>query len=525
MVDTRADRLDKVIKRDDIRASYPDCFDDELAYYLARAAARVFLLKGRRVVVGWDARLSSPALAVAVVDGLSEEGADIWELGQCGTELVSFAVCGVADIAAGVMITASHSPKDENGLKIARRGEHGAEPASREDLRRIGEEAKALFKSAAGYIPRNRPCRRLNCISEYVRVVRRASRIEELCNAEQPKLKVAVEAGHGMGAVMFGEAVSGLDFLDVIYSHSQPNGAFPAGVPNPVDPSYMKSAGEFTTSVGADLGLAFDGDADRVGVVDNKGEVVSPSEVATLIARRFLESCNQDHNIKIMYNLVCSRLVRDEIDHLNGIPWMTPVGYSQIRRRMHMPEHHNCIFAGEHSGHYIFRDFFRADSGVTAALIITGVALRAKAAGISLHDVVSQWRKRYFTSNEKNFRLDRDGSLSESQLRAKMQATMQRIRDRYGSLDAVRELYPNVTSLQTVSDYAPGDPIEPQNGVDILKMEFTEDFGSWWFSVRSSGSEPFIRLVAEVILNDGASADGHNLLKDRFDRIDQLICA
>ncbi len=501
MANVRIENLHGIIKRDDIRGKYPDDLDEETACDIGRAIVRtVFSGMHPRVAVGWDARLSSPSLSSALMRGLAGEGATVYALGQCSTELVYFAVGDNKAMDGGVMVTASHNPKDQNGFKIVKRG---AEPTSSADLERIRAEVALLVGEA--------PAARLDLVQDYAAKVIEVSGVR---TASSKTLKVVVEAGNGMGGVIFEQVARRLPFLKVAYSNKEPDGNYPVRLPNPLDPEYMRLVQERVLAEKADLGLAFDGDADRAGAADNQGDVLTAAEIMAIIAERFLQPGRTDR--KIMHNLVTSSLVEATTKEQGGIPWTTPVGHGQIKLRMRQPGHGDCMFAGEHSGHYFFRDFFQADSGMIAALMLVEAAMAAKEAKSSLHAKVAEWRMRYFAPPETNFNIrlpKRNRDISEAEERGLMQECVERVRTAYAG------------RARAVTEYAPGDPVKPANKVDTLKMELAENFGNWWFCVRPSGNEPKLRLVMEVVLDSEqvGKADGQSLLDQRFGQLVKLI--
>jgi phosphomannomutase len=499
MTDTIITRIDRILKRDDLRGIYPNELNEEIAYYIGRAIVHILCADKKdntpHFVIGWDMRLSSPSLSKALTRGLVYEGSEVHEIGQCGTELVYFAVGADHTKTGGIMVTASHNGKDQNGFKIVKRG---GEPTNADELRRIVARVKYFSQERGAAL-----------IQEYAKLVLRVSRIRR---DSKHQLRIVIESGSGMGAMMFHNTTRDLGYLDVIYSHPQPDGSFPVGVPNPLKTSYMQLLASQVVKAQADLGLAFDGDADRIGVVDGNGEVVQIAELISIIAEQFLQQSNVDR--KIMYNIACSRLVPDIITHFGGIPWMTPVGYGQIKQRMRKPEHSDCVFAGEHSGHFFFRDFFQGDSGMIAALMIVEATLAAKAAGSNLHDKVSGWRQKYFSSAEVNFNIRLPNPhITEAEERQLMQECVQRVWLYYAHSGKKRE------------QYAPNDPLQVSHGVDLLTMEFSEDFGSWWFYLRPSGNEPLLRLFIEVVLQEAQpiSVDGRQLMEARFNTLVDLI--
>jgi phosphomannomutase len=522
-----AGNIEKIKKRDDFRGKYPAHLNEDVAYHLGWALMEtVFGQAGSGasakadVAVGWDARLSSPALARGLMLGLSEHGAQVHSVGQCSSEMLYFAVGSRESMAGGVMITASHNPKDENGFKIVKRG---AESISGTELNAIADQTAELLKRDV------HPACSLPVGEEYADRVIRESGIRR--QADGARLRVLVEAGNGVGALAFREVARKLPYLDVVYFNDEPNGEFPVCLPNPVKPEYMGMVRKQVLDEKADLGLAFDGDGDRVGVVDSQGDVLTPSEVMALIVERLLPDKDPpgkppEHPDKeIMYNLTCSRLVPEVVNKRKAIPLMTPVGHGQIKPvlRAHSTEEYRkktgrtCVFAGEHSGHYFFPSFYYADSGTTAGLMIIEQVLRLKEQGRQLHESIREWRETYFAIPETNFdmRLP-DPSISE--------AEQQELLDK--AVGAAQQ-YGTKLGGKPVERYdAAPDPPGTEVRWPSLKMTFEDNGYDWWFCVRPSGNEPLLRLNLEVILGDDGKKAGKNgaeLLEQRFNELVEVI--
>ena len=259
------------------------------------------------------------------------------------------------------------------------------------------------------------------------------------------------------------------------------------------------------------------GDGDRVGIVDSNGDIIAPSEIIAVVAERFLPEDADNSGTEIMYNVVSSRLARDHVEQLGGIPFLTPVGHAQIKGIMRRPEHDNCLFAGEHSGHYFFKDFYLADSGMIAALVIVEAALAAKDTGRDLRSRRAGWRKKYFSRLETNFDVHQGNpGITDDESRDIMQASVERARQ-----------FALARGGRAITEYGGGLPLESLKKVDVLRMELDDDFGSWWFVVRPSGSESLLRMVVEVVLADDKTGqfDGPALLSDCFDQLVSCIGA
>lgn len=480
MSELRPENIDRIIKKYDIRGKYPVDLNEEVAYWLGRAVVQVICgsqeARGARprIIIGADARLSSPELVRGLSRGIVEDGGEVHDLGQCSTDMVSFAVGSDPEADAAVMVTASHNPKDENGMKISRRG---AQPASEEDLKHMVEWIKRMLQTPEPV-----------AINRKQAYAAKAIAVSGIRQRSVHRMKVVVEAGNGMGGVMFQEVARQLPYLDVVYSNLEPDGNFPVILPNPIKPEFMRRLQERVLAERADIGIGFDGDADRAGIVDERGEAITASEIVSIITERLLRGDRPDR--MIMYNLCTSRLVLDTIRRCRGVPWMTPVGHGLIKARMR--QHPECLFAGEHSGHYFFRDFFCADTGMTAALAMIEATLEAAEQGRSLHDKVLEWRRKYLYCIETNFdvRLP-NRSITEADGRRLMQEAVTRLRNEYAR------------SGKVITHFAPGDPIEPSKGVDTLRIEFETDDYDWWFCVRPSDNEPLLRLIVEVVLKEG----------------------
>lgn len=563
----RADHLSAIVKRDDIRGKYPDELDEQVAFYLGLAAGSEIFRKQAGcqdsclVAVGYDARLSSPSLSGAIASGLQKAGATVYDLGLCSSEVLYFAAghdkpFGNASktLDGGVMVTASHNPADENGLKMVKRG---AVLLGADELRLIAAETWRALKAREGQawdLPAGARGTPLDVQDDYAEKVIALSQVEEVLANLRTKtgkaLRVVVEAGHGVGGLAFRPIHDRLRGpLDVVYSHARPDGRFPCGLPNPLKPDYMRWLQDRVYDEQADVGLAFDGDADRVGVVSANAQWVSASEVLAILAERSLRS-GATH---VLYNLVCSRLVRDRIyDVMKGLgnadtasrdaAVMTPVGHGQIKRIL--PDYPGCAVAGEHSGHYFFREFFGTDSGMIAGLtMLAEVATRmTDPQAQSLDRQLAEWRQKYFACPETNFKVQGDAGepLSAGQQRTKMQELVDKVhgcvladavQGHWGTGIALKVYAPQQSlrpqpeaagignfaiAYSTDANYCPGHAIKKSEGVDIIKLELTQESCDWWFCVRPSGNEPLLRLSLEVVLKDPNSA-GDRLLQERFD--------
>ncbi len=431
--------LDHVFKAYDIRGVYPDQLDEELARRVGRAFVAV--TGAGTVAIGQDMRPSSEPLARAFADGVTARGADVVRVGLCSTDMLYF-VSGKLDVA-GVMLTASHNPARYNGIKLCRPGAVPVGQASGlAELR-----AMVAAGEPAGRAPRPGSERRgdglLAAFAAHVRGFVDPSALRPL--------KVVADAANGMAGHVLPAVFEGLPF-ELVPMYFELDGAFPNHPADPINPDNLKDLQVRVVAEQADLGLAFDGDADRCFVVDERGGIVQASLIGALVARTM---CEREPGATVLYNLICSRVVPETIRAAGGTPVRTRVGHSFIKQVM---AEQGAIFGCEHSGHYYFRDHWRADSGLVTALVLLEVLSRATR---PLSEVLAPFR-RYADSGELNRRVDGDpGAL----------------------LAAIAERYPP----------------EARDHTDGL----TVDGGGWWFNLRPSNTEPLLRLNVEA----GTQAD------------------
>ena len=442
-------RLDQIIKAYDVRGTVPDQLNADLAHDVGAAFVRVLGIAARdggpgAVVIGHDMRPSGPDLVAAFADGVREQGCDVILIGLASTDGLYFASGHLG--LPGAMFTASHNPAQYNGIKLCRAG---AAPVGQDSgLREIRELIEAGIPAYDG--PMGESSAR-DMLTEYARFLRELVDVRAI----RP-LKVVVDAGNGMGGftvpAVLGDA-AGLPALplDVDAMYFELDGSFPNHEANPIEPANLVDLQRRVIETGADLGLAFDGDADRCFVVDERGRAVSPSTITALIAARELI---KHPGSTIIHNLITSRAVPEVVIELGGTPVRTRVGHSFIKATM---AETNAVFGGEHSGHFYFRDFWRADSGMLAALH-TIAALGETEPGTTLSSMLTTF-ERYAMSGEINTEV------------ADQAAVTAEIRERFVTRDGV------------TSDELDGLTI---NG------------DTWWFNVRPSNTEPLLRLNVEA---------------------------
>ena len=439
--------LDQVIKAYDVRGVVPEQLDADLAHDVGAAFVRVLGIRTAdggpgAVVIGHDMRPSGPDLVAAFADGVREQGCDVVLIGLCSTDGLYFASGRLG--LPGAMFTASHNPAQYNGIKLCRAG---AAPVGQDSgLREIKElvlSGVPSYDGAPGIVSTR------DTTADY------ASYMRELVDiAAIRPLRVVVDAGNGMGGftvpAVLGDA-AGLPALplDVIDMYFELDGTFPNHEANPIEPANLLDLQARVRQTGADLGLAFDGDADRCFVVDERGEAVSPSTITALIAARELA---KHPGSTIIHNLITSKSVPEVVREHGGKPVRTRVGHSFIKATMAETD---AVFGGEHSGHFYFREFWRADSGMLAALH-TIAALGQTPAGTTLSSMLAEY-DRYAASGEINTEV------------ADQAAVSARIKEAFAARGALDEL----------------------DG-------FTIDAGDWWFNVRPSNTEPLLRLNVEA---------------------------
>ena len=436
--------LNQIIKAYDVRGTYPDQLDAELARQVGAAfvhvsgAARHAGGPGA-VVIGHDMRPSGPELVAAFADGVMSQGCDVIEIGLASTDGLYFA-SGHLELP-GAMFTASHNPAQYNGIKLCRAGAApvGQETGLREIKDMISEGWQSDYKGPRGNSSSQ------NLSSEYANHLRKLVDISKI-----RQLKVVVDAGNGMGGYTVPIVLDGLP-LEVIPMYFELDGSFPNHEANPIDPENLRDLQAAVIKHGADIGLAFDGDADRCFVVDEKGGIVSPSTLTALIADRELK---KNPGATVIHNLITSWAVPEIVRENGGTPVRTRVGHSFIKATM---AETNAVFGGEHSGHFYFRDFWKADSGMLAALHAMA-ALGETPVGTKLSDVLKKY-SRYVESGEINSRVE-NAPLIVANIKAKF---------------ADRE----------------GVTHDELDGLTIAGND-------WWFNVRASNTEPLLRLNAEA---------------------------
>jgi phosphomannomutase len=424
----------KIFKPYDIRGIVPDQLDETVAEAIGAGFAR--LTGAPSVVIMHDMRTSSPLLAEAFGRGVASQGADVVAGGLGSSDMLYYA-SGSLDIP-GAMITASHNPPKYNGIKLCR---SGAKPIGEDtglaELREAAERGIPARQGHAGTITGR------DLLPGY------ASFLKSLVDLSGIRpLKVVADAGNGMAGYTVPEVFAGLP-VTVVPLYFELDGTFPNHEANPIDPANLADLQQAVLAHGADAGLAFDGDADRCFVVDERAQIVSPSVLTALIAARELA---REPGAAIIHNLITSRAVPEIITEHGGRPVRTRVGHSFIKARM---AETGAVFGGEHSGHFYFRDFWFADSGMLAALHVLA-ALGGQDAPLS--ELLASYG-RYVASGEIN---------SE-------------VADQRAATETVRRAFAG----------RPGVSMDDLDGLTVACQD-------WWFNVRPSNTEPLLRLNVEA---------------------------
>jgi phosphomannomutase len=475
------------VKRDDIRGVYGEAIDRGFARSLGVALADTFrrgtAVEPVNVVVGYDMRLSGPDLAAGLQEGLRAGGCRPIVMGLAGTELVGFLPARYPEeIDGGVIITASHNPKNENGFKFFGRGGMPLPLASRADAPCPGDAfqrlALALRKRA---VPDELAWD--DFAPDYIRTILERGRITYTEAAGRgDALRIAVEAGNGMGGRIIGELAKLTGQFDWHFSNELPDGNFPVIIPNPLRPEYQQMVAELVQGTDSDIGLCFDGDADRVSVFDEGGQVVSPGQVATLVGQRLRTKFSPD--ARVAANLASSWVVADTLGDRHGVLGdglcvMTPVGYGKIKAVMY--DDPRIALGAEHSGHYMFREFWCADSGMMVALLMIEMAAELHGRGEALSSCLRQMRGQYFESGEQNYLLRDDVRAQEV-----IEAAVTALRDEIEALYVVSD-----DRCRLVESY-------PPSGMELSVPDVRAESKDWWFCMRPSGTENALRFYVEA---------------------------
>lgn len=440
----------------DIRGIYNKDFDKDVAYKVGYFIPE--LLHSDKVLVGRDARSSSPEIHSALIAGITDYGADVVDLGLSTTPMVYYAT-GKYGYKASAQITASHNPKEYNGIKV-----------SRENALPVG------FDSGLGTIKRWIDENKLTPVSQKKGKVEnldiKGEYIEFLLKYKKDlgNLNIAVDVSNGMAALLIKD-VLGTDSDNLHYIFDELDGTFPNHEANPLIPENVKALKEKVIEKRCDVGVIFDGDADRVMFVDENGRFISPDLMIALLGHYFLEERGEKG--KVLQDIRSSKAVGEYLSPMGGemVTWKVGRAYAAHKLR-----EIDGIFGGELAGHYYFRDFFYSDSGIMASLIILGIISKMKAKGIRLSQLIGSI-ERYKNSGEINFRIEQ----------------------KQKAMDIVRDYFTSVEKPVASFDF------------DGYRVEFPQ----WWFNIRPSNTEPYLRFIAEATTDE--------LLDAKVSKVKELI--
>ena len=443
----------KAFKAYDIRGVYNKDFAKEDVYKIGYFLPK--LLAADKVLVGYDDRESTPEVFEALAEGITDQGADVYKIGYATTPMVYF---GTAkhNYKASVMITASHNPPEYNGLKISRENALpvGYDSGLKELEEMIEEEEiNAVGKKKKGNILEH------DIKNEYI----------EFLKAYLPdlsELNLAIDVSNGMAAILtkqiFGQKPH--------YLYNEVDGTFPNHEANPLNAENREELRKLLLEKNSDLGLIFDGDGDRVMFLDEKGEFIAPDLIIALLAEYFIK---QDKGKNILYDIRTSWSVKEHIEDLGGSTHMWKVGHAYAKLKLREID---GICGGELAGHYYYKDFFYCDSGMLTALIVLNVAARLKKEGKSISELINDLDK-YANSGEVNFKIEAKKEL------------MEKLKDHYLSTKEPKRFF----------DF------------DGYRIEYE----NWWFNVRPSNTEPYLRLVVE--------AKSQELLEEKLAEIKSIM--
>jgi phosphomannomutase len=434
-----------IFKAYDVRGIYPDQLNEDIAYRVGRAFARVIAdMEGTdpselELAVGRDMRLTAPKMAARYVDGMRDEGAAVLDIGEVGTEMLYFTV-GSRELPGGLMCTASHNPKAYTGAKMVKRGAIALSGDSG-----IGE----IRDMVQGGEPRDPAAEQGKLTELDIAPDFHAAAMKFIDPSRVREMKVVLDGGNGMAGPMVGPLLDQLP-VNQVQTYWTPDGSFPDHEPNPLLPENRTFIIKKVLSEGAELGIAWDGDADRCFFIDDTGEFVDGDFLTALLAQSILE---KEPGARILYDVRASRAVRDVVEAAGGTADVNRVGHAFFKTRM---RDEGAAFGGEVSGHYYFSGFYNADSGTIPALLILEL-LSVKEKRMS--ELLAPLREKYFISGEINSEV------------ADQDAKMQEIAERYSDGE-----------------------ISWLDGVSV-------DYPDWHFNVRPSNTEPLLRLNLESLVS------------------------
>jgi phosphomannomutase len=429
-----------IFKAYDVRAIYPTQINGEVARRIGRAFVDYLGGAPRRIAVGRDVRLSSPEIAGGFIEGARSEGAEITDIGVVGTDMMYFYVAS-QDLDGGAIITASHNPKEYNGIKMVRRGA----------LALSGDAGIKEIKEAivAGRFA-DKGTREGKVVQRTISGEYADHCLKFIDAAKVPRIKVVLDTGNGMGAIGASAIFARLP-LELVKMYFELDGTFPNHPPDPLEEANRREIMERVVAEKAKLGIAWDGDADRCFFIDDTGRFVPGDFVTALLGEAFVK---KERGAKVVYDVRASRAVRDRVQAAGGVALVNRVGHAFIKKRM---RDENAVFGGEVSGHFYFRDNWYADNGMVPALLVLEMLGRESKDASAL---LAPLRSKYFLSGEINSRVK------------DVEAAMRRIEERYRDAEIARI-----------------------DGISI-------DYPDWHFNVRPSNTEPLLRLNLEAYTHE-----------------------
>ena len=422
----------------DIRGIYPESVNQELAYRVGRIFPKLF--DAKKVAIGHDIRLTGPTLADALTRGLTEAGCDVYDIGQCGTEMIYFAV-GSKDFDGGIMVTASHNPKEYNGLKFVKKGVLPVAPQTGLlDIKNAVEDENFnwAFRKATGSVYK------IDIFHDYIKKLLSYVDVKKF-----KPLKVVINTGNGAAGPVINELEKFLPF-DIVKIFNNTNGFFPNGVPNPLLKDSRAATANAVIEHGADCGIAFDGDFDRCFMFDEQGNFIEGCYMVSLLAEAFLK---KNPGAKIVCEPRALFATVDIVEKLGGTPIICRSGHTYMKAVL---REENAIYGGEMASHHYFRDFYYCDSGMITWLLILELLSQS---GKKLSEIMADRIKNFPVSGEINTKVD--------------------------STDTVKKIMAKVEKI-----YAPKGKVNKIDGLSV-------DFENWRFSLRGSETEPYIRLNVE----------------------------
>ena len=441
----------------DIRGIYPKTVNQELAYRVGRVFPDLF--DAKRVAIGHDVRLSSPTLSDALARGLTEAGCDVYDIGQCGTEMIYFTT-GFKDLDGGIMVTASHNPQEYNGLKCVKK-----------DVKPISPDT-GLFTIRDAVVDEGRDWSRRKAVGNIFRIDVMPDYIKCILSYVEVKklkpFKVVINTGNGAAGPVINELEKFLPF-EIIKVFNDPDGYFPNGVPNPLRQDNREVTSKAVVESGADCGVAFDGDFDRCFLFDEKGGFIEGYYLVGVLAQNFLR---KSKGAAIVYDPRAVWNTIDIVESMGGKPVVCRSGHSYIKDKMRQE---NAIYGGELSSHHYFRDFYYCDSGMISWLLVLELLSQTDK---TLSELIADRQAKYPVSGELNSKV--------------------------ASTEAVKEIMQRIENL-----YGAGGEVVKIDGVGV-------DFDNWRFNLRGSQTEPYIRLNVET-------RGDSQLLKDKTKELLDII--